>query len=330
MSPRNADRHEPDDPDITRAMRARREELGLSVSQMSKRAGVSAQTWRSYEAGRSRVRADKQDSVWDALGWEPPSPWSALRAMTGTRRGGSEQRPRQSKSGRSRPDPGPLGLIDEMDDEGFVIDDDIEDAVKALLDPSGRLDELVQEDAEALHLPGWDEIPTGLATGCSPRLAGMLGQGAARCFAPGAFLYDRSPAEDLDSSGELPRGPRPGELEDTRIAATLSNLWLIRYDCELVFRMRRAARLPCLRLTGEEELADPFPFAPDWGAHAPPASDDGAVVGLVRLCTAAGFSGAWRRRRRRGAGGSPGVRASGRCAPSRRTPPPGPPTRRRR
>ena len=77
MSPRNADHHEPDDPDIAQAMRARREELGLSVSQMSERAGVSAQTWRNYESGRSRVRADKQDSVWDALGWELPSPWSA-------------------------------------------------------------------------------------------------------------------------------------------------------------------------------------------------------------------------------------------------------------
>ena len=330
MSPRNADHPEPDDPDIVQVMRARREELGLSVSQMSERAGVSAQTWRNYEAGRSRVRADKQDSVWDALGWESPSPWSALRAMTGTKpgRGGSEQRPQQSTSGRSRPDPGPLGLIDEMDDEGFVIDDGSEDAVKALLDPSGLLDELAQEDAEALHLPGWDEILTGLAAGYSPRLAGMLGQRAARCFAPGAFLYDRSPAEDLDSLGELPRGTRPGELEDTRIGATLPNLWLTRYDCEPVFRMRRAARLPCLRLTSKEKLADPF--VPDWGAQAPPESDDGAVVGLVRLCTAAGFSGAWRRRRRRGAGGSPGVRASGRCAPSRRTPPPGPPTRRRR
>ena len=213
MSPRNADHPEPDDLDITQAMRARREELGLSVSQMSKRAGVSAQTWRNYEAGRSRVRADKQDSVWDALGWEPPSPWSALRAMTGTKPGRdrSEQRPRQSTSGRSRPDPGPLGLIDEMDDdEGFVIDDDSEDAVKALLDPSGLLDELAQEDAEALHIPDWDGISTGLAAGYSPRLAGRLGQGAARCFAPGAFLYDRSPAEDLDSSGgTAPRHP-PG------------------------------------------------------------------------------------------------------------------------
>ena len=42
------------------------------------------------------------------------------------------------------------------------------------------------------------------------------------------------------------------------------------------------------------------------------------------------FSGAWRRWPRRGAGGSPGVRASGRCAPSRRTSSPGPPTPRRR
>lgn len=130
------------------------------------------------------MRADKQDSVWDALGWEPPFPWSALRAMMGTKsgRGGSEQKPQQDKHqqggpGRSRPDPGPLGLIDEMDDEGFVIDDDIEDAVKALLNPSGLLGELAQEDAEALHLPGWDEIPPRLAVGYSPRLAGMLGQG---------------------------------------------------------------------------------------------------------------------------------------------------------
>ena len=42
--------------------------------------------------------------------------------------------------------------------------------------------------------------------------------------------------------------------------------------------MRRAARLPCLRLTSKEKLADPFPFAPDWGAQAPPESDDGAIV----------------------------------------------------
>ena len=123
MSPRNADHHEPDDPDITQAMRARREELGLSVSQMSERAGVSAQTWRNYESGRSRVRADKQDSVWDALGWEPPSPWSALRAMMGTKSGQkrSGQKPQQNKPqrdrpGRGGPGPEPFGLTGEMDD----------------------------------------------------------------------------------------------------------------------------------------------------------------------------------------------------------------------
>ena len=79
MSPRNADHHEPDDPDIAQAMRARREELGLSVSQMSERAGVSAQTWRNYESGRSRVRADKQDTSGppSAGSSRPPGPRSA-------------------------------------------------------------------------------------------------------------------------------------------------------------------------------------------------------------------------------------------------------------
>ena len=268
MSPRNADHHEPDDPDIAQAMRARREELGLSVSQMSERAGVSAQTWRNYESGRSRVRADKQDSVWDALGWEPPSPWSALRAMMGTKSGQkrSGQKPQQNKPqrdrpGRDRPGPEPFGLTGEMDDDGGIVidDDDIEGAVRAILGSSGLLDELAQ-GAEALHLPGWDEIPTELAAGYSPRLAGMLGEKAARCFAMGAFLYDQSLAEDLDGLGELPRGTHLGELEDTHIGTTLPNLWLTRYDYELVFQLRRSAQLLCLRLTGEEELADDEPL----------------------------------------------------------------------
>ena len=256
MSPRNADHHEPDDPDIARAMRARREELGMSVPQMSKRAGVSEQTWRNYESGRSRVRTDKQDGVWEALGWEPPSPWSVLRSMmgTGSGRGRSEQRAKQG-----RPAPEPLGPIEVDDDEGVIDDDDIEGAVRAILGSSGLLDELAQ-GAEALHLPGWDEIPTELAAGYSPRLAGMLGEKAARCFAMGAFLYDQSLAEDLDGLGELPRGTHLGELEDTHIGTTLPNLWLTRYDYELVFQLRRSAQLLCLRLTGEEELADDEPL----------------------------------------------------------------------
>ena len=256
MSPRNADHHEPDDPDIARAMRARREELGMSVPQMSKRAGVSEQTWRNYESGRSRVRTDKQDGVWEALGWEPPSPWSVLRSMmgTGSGRGRSEQRAKQGG-----PAPEPLGPIEVDDDEDVIDDDDIEGAVRAILGSSGLLDELAQ-GAETLHLPGWDEIPTELAAGYSPRLAGMLGEKAARCFAMGAFLYDQSLAEDLDGLGELPRGTHLGELEDTHIGTTLPNLWLTRYDYEFVFQMRRSAQLLCLRLTGEEELADDGPL----------------------------------------------------------------------
>ena len=257
MSPRNADHHEPDDPDIARAMRARREELGLSVPQMSKRAGVSEQTWRNYESGRSRVRADKQDSVWEALGWEPPSPWSVLRSMmgTGSGRGRSEQRAKQG-----RPAPEPLGPIEVDDDEGVIDDDDIEGAVRAILGSSGLIDELTQESVQGLQIPEWDYIPTDLAAGYSPRLVGMLGEKAARCFAVGAFLYDQSLAEDLDSLKELPRGTHLGELEDTHIGTTLPNLWLTRYDYEFVFQMRRSAQLLCLRLTGEEELADDGPL----------------------------------------------------------------------
>ncbi|WP_316670557.1 helix-turn-helix domain-containing protein [uncultured Propionibacterium sp.] len=80
MSRKNTtpEHHEPDDPDIAEAMRARREELGLSMPEISGRAGVSEQTWRNYESGRTRVRSDKQLRVWEALQWEPPVVWSGL------------------------------------------------------------------------------------------------------------------------------------------------------------------------------------------------------------------------------------------------------------
>ena len=55
-----------------------------------------------------------------------------------------------------------------------------------------------------------------------------------------------------------------------------------------------------------------------------------SVVDAGPAAAFSAFSGVWRRRPRRGAGGSPGARASGRCAPSRRTRPPEPPTPRRR
>ena len=55
-----------------------------------------------------------------------------------------------------------------------------------------------------------------------------------------------------------------------------------------------------------------------------------SVVDAGPAAAFSAFSGVWRRRPRRGAGGSPGARESGRCAPSRRTRPPEPPTPRRR
>ena len=55
-----------------------------------------------------------------------------------------------------------------------------------------------------------------------------------------------------------------------------------------------------------------------------------SVVDAGPAAAFSAFSGVWRRRLRRGAGGSPGARESGRCAPSRRTRPPEPPTPRRR
>ena len=47
-------------------------ELGLSVAEAASRSGVSEQTWRNYEAGRTTVRGDKQPGVWDTLEWEIP------------------------------------------------------------------------------------------------------------------------------------------------------------------------------------------------------------------------------------------------------------------
>lgn len=70
--------HYPDDPGIEQAIRARRVEMDASIPDIARRAGVSAQTWRNYESGRTRVRGDKVYGVWTALGWWPESVFDGL------------------------------------------------------------------------------------------------------------------------------------------------------------------------------------------------------------------------------------------------------------
>lgn len=50
------------------ALRSRRTELGLTIEEMARAAGVGSETWRRYEAGAS-IRADKVGGVCRALRW---------------------------------------------------------------------------------------------------------------------------------------------------------------------------------------------------------------------------------------------------------------------
>ena len=236
MSPRrkNDDRHEPDDPDIAQEMRERRQELGLSVSAMAARAGVSEQTWRNYEYGRTQVRGDKQMGVWEALEWEPPTHWRDLAGLRAILQGGAM----------------PAGLGAGQSDFGAGFDGpdfDIPDEVFDAFEGSDTEDAAAQ--AADLPIPDWDYIPTVFSEVYSPRLTRMLGEDAARCFALGTFLFDMSVAEDLEGLASLPRGAHLGQLDETHIGSTLPQLWLTRYDYEFVFQLRGTARDMTLRLT---------------------------------------------------------------------------------
>ncbi|WP_158247687.1 helix-turn-helix domain-containing protein [Actinomyces qiguomingii] len=229
MSPRrkNNDHHEPDDPDIAQAMRARRQELGLSVSAMAARAGVSEQTWRNYEYGRTQVRGDKQMGVWEALEWEPPTHWKDLAGLRAILQAGTTS---AGPGGAMPMGSGSFGPGFDIPDEAFAAFED--------LDP----EELAAQAAADLPVPDWDDIPTVLSEVYSQRLARTLGEDAARCFALGVLLYDMSITENLESMAELPRGTHLGELDDTHIGSTLPQLWLTRYDYEFVFQLRESFR----------------------------------------------------------------------------------------
>jgi len=242
---KNDDHHEPDDPDIAQAMRARRQELGLSVPAMAARAGVSEQTWRNYEAGRTQVRGDKQMGVWEALEWEPPAHWQALAGLRAFLQGGD------MAAGLNG---GPDAFGAGVGGPDFDIPDEAYEPFEGL-DP----EELAAQAAAELPVPDWDDIPTVLSEVYSPRLARTLGEEAARCFALGAFLFDMSVAEDLENLAQLPRGAHLGQLDETHIGSTLPQLWLTRYDYEFVFQLRGTARDMALRLTdGGPAVGEPL------------------------------------------------------------------------
>ena len=54
--------------DIAKKIKMRRNELGLTIEEAAKRAGVGTKTWCRYEAGES-IRQDKYKGVCKALNW---------------------------------------------------------------------------------------------------------------------------------------------------------------------------------------------------------------------------------------------------------------------
>ena len=220
-SNRGADRprHEPTDPDIAEAMRDRRIELDLTVQEIAERAGVSEQTWRNYERGRTQVRGDKQLGVWEALDWEPPRQWAPITMLENA-----------------------LGILADGQGEG---PQSAADAFDYPWDGPGPLP--AEAALEGLGLPDWDEIPDALGS-YSPLVKRTLGEDAARCFALGAHLYDRLLTEDLEALTEMPRGTHVGELDVSHVSGTLPALWLTRYDYEFLFQLRGLGQITTHRL----------------------------------------------------------------------------------
>ena len=202
--------HDPYDDDIEAEIRARRLELGLSVAEAASRSGVSEQTWRNYEAGRTTVRGDKQPGVWDTLEWEIP------------------EFPAGYGPDFLRLLPGLLAQGD-MGDMGFADD--------------GGGGDAGQDD-----LPAWDEIPEALASRYSSLVSRFLGEPAARCLALGSDLLVGALGENLDELSAMPRGAHAGELSDSAVIDCLPRLWLTRYDYEFIFQLRSLCEVLTARL----------------------------------------------------------------------------------
>ena len=226
---RDADRprHEPTDPDIAEAMRDRRIELGLTVQEIAERAGVSEQTWRNYERGRTQARGDKQLGVWEALDWEPPRHWAPVTVLENA-----------------------LGILADGQGGGP------QSAMSPFDYPwaDGSEPRSAEAALDGLGLPDWDEIPDALDS-YSLLVERTLGEDAARCYALGAHLYDRLLSEDLEALTEMPRGTHVGELDISHISGTLPALWMTRYDYEFLFQLRGLGQVTTHRLV--EEIVAP-------------------------------------------------------------------------
>lgn len=57
------------DEELAKAIRARRNEIGLTIEQAALKAGVSTKTWSRYEMGAS-IRVDKYKGLCKVLGWK--------------------------------------------------------------------------------------------------------------------------------------------------------------------------------------------------------------------------------------------------------------------
>ena len=213
--------HEPTDSDIAEAMRDRRVELGLTVEESAERAGVSTQTWRNYEHGRTTVRGDKQHGVWDVLGWEQPGRWAPLSALERV-----------------------------VEPAGGPLDDDVMESFRNLWG-----DEPADGATKTLGPPAWDSVPDVLGA-YSPLLATTLGEGAARCYALGADLYGRLLEEDLGALAAMPRDAHIGQLDVSHMSEMLPSLWLTRYDYEFLFQLKEIGAVTTHRLVGAEPAPD--------------------------------------------------------------------------
>jgi|GEM_PF-1295461 putative helix-turn-helix protein (fragment) len=213
--------HEPTDSDIAEAMRDRRVELGLTVEESAERAGVSTQTWRNYEHGRTTVRGDKQHGVWDVLGWEQPGRWAPLSALERV-----------------------------VEPAGGPLDDDVMESFRNLWG-----DEPADGATKTLGPPAWDSVPDVLGA-YSPLLATTLGEGAARCYALGADLYGRLLEEDLGALAAMPRDAHIGQLDVSHMREMLPSLWLTRYDYEFLFQLKEIGAVTTHRLVGAEPAPD--------------------------------------------------------------------------